>query len=155
MIDAAYFDKVSPESVASLNKDCQLLCFRLNALLDAERLDAEKSIHENRILNHSKQVTGENRLALLASVLAGGESDPNRSTGEFSEEYARQNELAAQINDRLKAFVQELDLSRYSYAEVAGFYLYLSLNRDLWKSLNACRASMQLIDWSNLNESRF
>jgi len=138
LVDLGHFTKTTRDKLVAFSGNCALLNFRLNALIDSG-----VDFSHNPIVQQAKRLsTGDTYLQTLRSLL--NEQSPREVA--LSEEA---------VEERLRAFVDTVNIEAYRTVDIAGFYVYLNLHREFHNALMECGRSMRGIDWANLRESRF
>ncbi len=138
LIDQRLFAENSPETLTRFADRCALFHFRLTALVDTE-----PQVAGNAIIQEAKSLSsGEPYLSSIADLRT--QDDP--AEPEISEDAVEQ---------RLKEFIDSLDIDAHKTDDVGGFYTWLNVHREFARELGECCRTVRSINWADLRGARF
>ncbi|MFV8403896.1 FUSC family protein [Vibrio harveyi] len=144
-INHKLFDKTPPEAIGAFSKSCNALSNHVNILIAAEQ-----KLLSNRLIKQLRSKHTDSILPLMAGALAS-----HQTTDELNSVFEQYSQDYQSFENKLEEFFSELDLSDYSYSEIAGFYILLNLKRNVFEAINQCKQTYEDIDWVNLRQKRF
>ncbi|MGB2079615.1 MAG: hypothetical protein ACPHV3_07495, partial [Vibrio sp.] len=143
-INYGYFHNIKKEELAQFSASCNALAQHINMLIKSTPLFAS-----NPIVGQSQQHFNGQLFSEMALALSGNNSD------EFKRVQTQFEQVHDQVETQLEDFLASLDLSQYCEEEIATFYIYLNLNKNIYQAMNQCNQAYAQNDWSNLQQNRF
>ncbi|TMX54188.1 hypothetical protein DA099_05590, partial [Photobacterium damselae] len=55
----------------------------------------------------------------------------------------------------LEHFFQQVDLTSISHQQIAEFYIFVCVKRNIFEAMNQCKDAYVAIDWDHLRQKRF
>ncbi|MHA6612899.1 FUSC family protein [Photobacterium damselae] len=110
----------------------------------------EKSLHNNPLVNKARSQYPDDTLAEMATTLAGGKGKELLTAGfeQYQVDYAKGEKS-------LEHFFQQIDLTSISYQQIAEFYIFVCVKRNIFEAMNQCKDAYVAIDWDHLRQKRF
>lgn len=142
-VDFSYFDNNTQQHLVHYAKRCGVLIGHANNLVAAQTI-----LKNNLLITKLRETHVDTVLPSLVKVH--GLAKPN------SHKYFEQAEQDyTQAEQALESFFESLNLDEIDKNDIAGFYLFLHLKRNLYESLKNVQEASQNIDLENLKMHRF
>ncbi|MGR5094541.1 FUSC family protein [Vibrio maritimus] len=142
-VDVSYFNNNTQEQLVLYAKRCGVLMGHANNLVAAQTI-----LKNNSLITKLRETHIDTVLPSLIEVHSKAKPD----SGEYFEHAEQEYTKAEQT---LEAFFESLDLDQVNKNDIAGFYLFLHLKRNLYESLKNVEEASQGIDLDNLKMHRF
>lgn len=148
-LDTGYYEQLTSDQVDSFSKSCDLLCHHLQTLSLAEA-----KMRGNKLVSKARKAHRDHVIPLLARQLArlntkcAQEKDVSHDVLNTRQDYS-------ELEKQLDTFFQHITWSKYSKSDIAGFYIFLNLKKNVFESLMQSKASSDAINWVELNQRRF
>ncbi|OLQ74540.1 hypothetical protein BIT28_13740 [Photobacterium proteolyticum] len=147
-VNTAHYE-LAPEKITDFSRQCELLCHHLISLTKAEpRLRSNKLVMKTRTAYKDKVIPELARQLASLNVSKLIQTDKDKPILSASENYKA-------LEKQLDGFFETLELSDYSKSDIAGFYIFLNLKKNIFDSLVQSKATSDAIHWQQLTQSRF
>ncbi|MGF1759765.1 FUSC family protein [Photobacterium sagamiensis] len=142
--------QASPEALVEFAKGCNLLCNHLNTFVSADQMLKTNVLVNQARATYVSVTKGDQVLAQMAKSLTGGRRQEalNDVFHAYSIDYESTEE-------KLESFFNSLSLNDYSDSEIAGFYILLNLNKNVYQAMNQCKVAYEDVNWVNLRQMKF
>lgn len=148
-VNTAYYEQLSAEEITSFCRQCELLCHHLITLTKSEpRLKKNKLVMKVRTDYTDKTIPEIARQLASQDVFKLIQANEDNQISGASENYKA-------LEKQLDSFFESLELSDYSKSDIAGFYIFLNLKKNIFDSLVQSKAASDVIHWEQLTQSRF
>jgi uncharacterized membrane protein YgaE (UPF0421/DUF939 family) len=147
-VDVSYFDNNSQQHLVHYAKRCGVLIGHVNNLVAAQTI-----LKNNSLITKLRETHIDTVLPSLVRVHGLEVNGVARSNRHAYFEQAEQD--YTQAEQALETFFESLDLDEINKNDIAGFYLFLHLKRNLYESLKNVEEASQDIDLENLKMHRF
>ncbi|PSW21558.1 hypothetical protein C9I98_05355 [Photobacterium sanctipauli] len=146
-VDTKYYAPVTVEALASFNQQCDVFQHHLMTLVMAE-----KKLVVNPLVQKARQKYRDQIIPAIAHSLAVdspySKQDSAASLGDIRQDY---NDLEHQLDH----YFDSLEGDTYSNSDIAGFYIFLNLKKNIFESLITCKQSHDDISWDTLAGKKF
>ncbi|WP_394151928.1 FUSC family protein [Vibrio maritimus] len=142
-VDVSYFNNNSQEQLVLYAKRCGVLMGHANNLVAAQTI-----LKNNSLITKLRETHIDTVLPSLVEVHGKANPDSGNHFDHAEQEYTKAEQA-------LEAFFESLDLDQVNKNDIAGFYLFLHLKRNLYESLKNVEEASQGIDLDNLKMHRF
>ncbi|WP_338165785.1 FUSC family protein [Vibrio sp. 10N] len=142
-VDVTYFDKNSQPQLVHYAERCGVLMGHTNNLVAAQTI-----LKNNSLITKLRETHSDTVLPGLVKVHS--LAKPNRR-----EYFSRAEQEYAQAEQALETFFESLNLDEIKRSDIAGFYLFLHLKRNVYESLKNVEEASRDIDLDNLKMHRF
>lgn len=132
MIDTKYFPANQSKNISALNESCTTLLEQLKIRSRQYRLTGD-----NILISRSDNKISNQKLAQLCNAV-------------FEKEFVNIDTLNTRLEER---FVEDY-LDTYSKADLARFYLFVNLQASILAGIVKCRASLDQLDWQQLQGNK-
>ncbi len=144
-LDKRYFSGTSPEAIKDFGRACQSLTDHFNLFT---RVDIQ--LTHNPLVYLVRQAYQDNALLKMTSVLA-NENNEDSFKSDFEDDYQQHD----QWERLLVQFINDVNISVYSQREIATFYIFLNLHRNIFDAIIQCQSAYDKIHWHELRQKRF
>ncbi|WP_234493962.1 FUSC family protein [Vibrio maritimus] len=142
-VDVSYFNNNTQEQLVLYAKRCGVLMGHANNLVAAQTI-----LKNNSLITKLRETHIDTVLPSLVEVHGKAKPDSGDHFENAEQEYTKAEQA-------LEAFFESLDLDQVNKNDIAGFYLFLHLKRNLYESLKNVEEASQGIDLDNLKMHRF
>lgn len=142
-VDVSYFNNNTQEQLVLYAKRCGVLMGHANNLVAAQTI-----LKNNSLITKLRETHIDTVLPNLINVHGKAKSDSGEYFDLAEQEYTKAEQA-------LETFFESLDLDKVNKNDIAGFYLFLHLKRNLYESLKNVEETGQGIDLNNLRMHRF
>ncbi|GAL22221.1 hypothetical protein JCM19235_2916 [Vibrio maritimus] len=142
-VDVSYFNNNTQEQLVLYAKRCGVLMGHANNLVAAQTI-----LKNNSLITKLRETHIDTILPSLVEVHGKAKPDSGDHFDHAEQEYTKAEQA-------LEAFFESLDLDQVNKNDIAGFYLFLHLKRNLYESLKNVEEASQGIDLDNLKMHRF
>ncbi|USD61645.1 FUSC family protein [Vibrio sp. SCSIO 43140] len=142
-VDVSYFNNNTQEQLVLYAKRCGVLMGHANNLVAAQTI-----LKNNSLITKLRETHIDTVLPSLVEVHGKAKPDSGDHFDNAEQEYTKAEQA-------LEAFFESLDLDQVNKNDIAGFYLFLHLKRNLYESLKNVEEASQGIDLDNLKMHRF
>lgn len=113
-------------------------------------IKARKQLDESPLLVEAKQGHRDTVIPALAVALWKADSlnAAKLDVDHLLQDYKR-------LEERLDEYFSHLELEKYSNSDIAGFYIFLNLKKNIFQSLLNCKQASDEIAWDELQMKRF
>ncbi|WP_428467152.1 FUSC family protein [Photobacterium minamisatsumaniensis] len=165
-INAEYYAPVTLEALTTFNTRCDVFHHHLMTLLQAE-----KSIVENPLVSMTRGKYKDRIIPALAQSLVSYQdsailSKPLPSKAMASEaisidctetdsQFIVMRKEYTDLERQLDQYFSTIEIEKYSNSDIAGFYIFLNLKKNIFESLIACKQAHDDISWVTLSDKKF
>ncbi|MCW8327818.1 FUSC family protein [Photobacterium sp. SDRW27] len=148
-VNADYYENLSTEQLMAFANHCDLLCHHLVTLSKAE-----PGLRANRLVAQARVAHRDHVVPVVARQLA--ELNVKKTiTDNQLDELSNIKQDYSELEKQLDTFFINIKWSEYSKSDIAGFYIFLNLKKNVFESLMQSKESSDAINWSSLTESKF
>ncbi|NRD74987.1 FUSC family protein [Shewanella sp. VB17] len=144
-LDKDYFSGISPEALKGFGHACQSLTDHFNLFIRADI-----QLTHNPLVHLVRQDYQENTLLKMTLALA---NQNNKDL--FRPDFEDYGQNYQQWERLLIQFFNHVDIAEYSQREIATFYIFLNLHRNIFDAINQCKSAYDKVDWHALRQKRF
>ncbi|WP_299015609.1 FUSC family protein [uncultured Photobacterium sp.] len=148
-VNVDYCDLVTAQQLKDFCHQCEVLSHHL-FILSA----AESRLSKNRLVSIAREQYQDKVIPEIAFGLA--EQNVSNSSNSDVEQYITDEKNSYRLlENQLDSFLENIEWSDYSKSDIAGFYIYLNLKKNIFQSLIKCKVASEAIYWQQLNQNRF
>ncbi|MGF1703180.1 FUSC family protein [Photobacterium makurazakiensis] len=160
-VNTQYYAPVTIEALTAFTERCDVFHHHLMTLLQAE-----KTIAGNPLLSRVRDKYKDRIIPVLAKSLISYQdtaipTDSNNSekanidglenNGQFVGVRKEYTDLEHQLDD----YFSTVEIENYSNSDIAGFYIFLNLKKNIFESLIACKQAHGDVSWATLSDKKF
>ncbi|MBY5945862.1 FUSC family protein [Photobacterium rosenbergii] len=139
------YPSVTAEQLASYIDQCDLFHHHLMTFIKAR-----KKLDDNPLLVEAKQGNRDTVVPALSQALWQLDSSGVEA---LNSEHLKQDYQA--LEAKLDQYFSHLELEKYSNSDIAGFYIFLNLKKNIFESLLQCKQVSDEVAWGELQMKRF
>ncbi|WP_411185014.1 FUSC family protein [Photobacterium rosenbergii] len=139
------YPSVTGEQLGSYIEQCDLFHHHLMTFIKAR-----KKLDDNPLLVEAKQGNRDTVVPALSQALWQLDSSGVEA---LNSEHLKQDYQA--LEAKLDQYFSHLELEKYSNSDIAGFYIFLNLKKNIFESLLQCKQVSDEVAWGELQMKRF
>lgn len=149
-VNATLFTQAQPSILLPFNGACNALNNQINTYLTVVA-----QLQTNSLVQQAQQTLEPEILGKMAHYLSLPFEKVTKNQDSIDTSFATFDVEHTQAETALEAFFSQLDLNTYTQQDIAGFYIYLNLNKNIYQAMNQCKALYKDIHWASLRQKRF
>ncbi|MCW8345110.1 FUSC family protein [Vibrio sp. ZSDZ65] len=149
-IDVSYFSKNTTSSLIGYTKACQTLVDHTNNLLLAQA-----ALKNNPLIAKLRTESQDTVIPRLIQLHANHADTPYEHSQERARVFSSLNDEYDKAESAIESFFQSLNLDDYSQNDIARFYIFLNLKRNIFETLIQVDHASQALAFDNLKQHRF
>ncbi|MGF1686993.1 FUSC family protein [Photobacterium japonica] len=148
-INHGFYREVEADTLAAFVSECERCHHHITMLLKASDRLAESPLVRRARQQHKDTVIPQLITALLVLPTAHNATkdmaDAKGNTNEHDDVLLAQD--YQQLETRLNAYFTSLEWDSYSHSDIADFYIFLNLKKNIFESLLRCKQASDAVQW--------
>ncbi len=148
-VNVDYCESVTAQQLKDFCHQCEVLSHHL-FILSA----AEPRLSKNRLVSTAREQYQDKVIPEIAFGLTNHRVSDS-SNDDVEQYIADEKNSYSLLENQLDSFFEHIEWSDYSKSDIAGFYIYLNLKKNIFQSLIQCKVTSEAIYWQQLSQNRF
>ncbi|MCL9774788.1 FUSC family protein [Vibrio methylphosphonaticus] len=149
-IDVSYFSKNTASSLSLYTKTCQTLVDHTNNLLLAQT-----TLRDNPLIAKLRMESEDTVIPRLIQLHANHADTSYEDSLERARTFSSLHDEYDKAESAIESFFEGVNLDDYSQNDIARFYVFLNLKRNIFESLIQVNDAGQALAFDNLKQHRF
>lgn len=139
------YPSITADQLGGYIEQCDLFHHHLMTFIKAR-----KKLNENPLLVEAKRGNRDTVIPALCRALWQLNAPVD---DELNDEHLKQDYQA--LEAKLDEYFSHIELEKYSNSDIAGFYIFLNLKKNIFESLLQCKQVSDEVAWGELQMKRF